>query len=214
VQRDPYTGCLWATTGDTNAESRIGRLRDSGFEPVGGGSQTWRAVELAFTPSAICWGMDCAYADENRLFKLPRAELETQDPIPTPIGRAPGSVYYSATLPVNGETWVLFSTAMEAGRDSTGPETQAASTSRGVVLAASSETGYDRWHSVASFQRRRAVADYLPGGLPRANGYVFLATNPGRGVYLNPYNTAADDGEIHRLGLDRFARIDDGRPAE
>jgi hypothetical protein len=58
------------------------------------------------------------------------------------------------------------------------------------------------------------VADYLPGGLPRANGYVFLATNPGRGVYLNPYNTAADDGEIHRLGLDRFARIDDGRPAE
>lgn len=204
VQRDPYTDDIWVTTGDRDAESRIGRLRDGAVETVGGGSQQWRAVELAFTPRAILWGMDCAYADENRIFKLPRTQIGTEDPTPEPVHTAPGSVFYSASLSVDGDHWVVFSSAMEAGSDSTGPTNQTARDDQGVVLASSSASGFEAWQELASFRRRRCLTDYLPGGLPRASGYVFLAADPDRGLFLNPYNTASADGSIHRIGLDRF----------
>lgn len=207
VQRDPYSGDLWMTTGDTDTQSQIGRLRDGAFEVVGGGSQEFRAVELAFTPSSILWGMDCGYADANRLFKLPRENLDTPDPNPQPVGQVPGSVYYSASLTVEGAHWVVFSTAMEAGRDSTGPTTQPGANGRGVVVAASSASDFDYWHELASFQRRRVLTDRLPGGLARANGYVFLDADPEQGLFINPYNTAADDGIIRNLTLERFARL-------
>jgi hypothetical protein len=214
VQRDPCSGDVWVTTGDADAESRIGRLRSGALEAVGGGSQAWRAVELAFTPSALLWGMDCAYADENRIFKLPREEFDAPDPTPEAVGRVPGSVYYGASLPADGDQWVAFSTAMEAGRDSTGPATQEVPHGRGVVVAASSSSGYADWHELAVFRRRRVLADRLPGGLPRANGYVFLGADPGRGLFVNPYNTATDGGTIRQFAPERFAQIAGRRPVE
>lgn len=201
VQCDPYGGDLWLTTGDTDAESRIGRVRDGSFVPVGGGSQRWRAVELAFTPDAILWGMDCSYADENHVLKLPRSELGTHSPAVRTVHTVPGSVYYAATPTIAGETWVVFSTAMEAGRDSTGPDDQTARSGRGVVVAASASTGYSKWHEIGAFQRRRCVADHLPASLPRANGYVFLGEDPAGGVLVNPFNTTLRHGDIYDIDL-------------
>ena len=206
VQHDPYSGDLWVTTGDTDPESQIGRLRDGTFVPVGGGSQEWRAVELAFTPSAVLWGMDCPYADSIRIFRLPRDRIDARNPSPEAVHRVPGSVYYSAGFSVDGDRWVAFSTAMEAGRDSTGPSGQRRPGGRGVVVAASSASGFTDWRELASFRRRSVLADHLPGGLPRANGYLFLDADPERGLFVNPYNAATADGTIRQFPPERFAR--------
>lgn len=211
VQLDPYSSDLWVTTGDTDSESCIGRLHDGTFEVVGGGSQRWRAVELALTPSAVLWGMDCAYADAHRIFKLPREELDKSNPRPEPVHQVPGSVYFSATFRINGEQWVAFSTAMETGLDSTGPATQKRwKPARGVVVAASSASEYSDWHKIVSFRRRQCLTDRLPGGLPGANGYIFLEADHERGLLVNPYNTAFDDGTIRQFPPDHFA--DEPRP--
>lgn len=206
VQCDPYTDDVWVTTGDTDEASRIGRLRDGSLDVVGGGSQRWRAVELAFTASSVLWGMDCAYADRNMIFELPRSEIRTADPAIQPVHEAPGSVFYAATLTTGDETWVVFSTAMEAGRDSTGPAGQREAAARGVVVATSTAWGATDWVELASYRRRRCLGDRLPRLFPRANGYVFLAADPSLGLFVNPFNTTGDDGSIRRFRPDRSLR--------
>lgn len=207
VQTDPYTGDVWVTTGDTDAASRIGRLRDGTVAAVVGGSQRYRAVELAFTPTSVLWGMDCVYADANRIFALSRDALDEPDPEPRSVREVPGSVYYSAALDVDGERWVAFSTALETGADSTGPTAQSTNDPRGTVVAASSASDYTDWTELASYRRRRTLGDRLDGRLPRANGYVFLAADPDGGLFVNPINTAADHGSIERVPLDRFRSL-------
>lgn len=85
VHADPYTDDVWVTTGDTDDECRIGRLTDplatddrldAGFEVVGGGSQSWRAVSLVFTPDAILWGVDCPYLDRKPIYRLDRDAVD------------------------------------------------------------------------------------------------------------------------------------------
>lgn len=204
IQSDPYSDDIWVTTGDTDTESTIGRLRDGEVERVGGGSQDWRAVEIAFTPTGILWGMDCVYADVNRIFELPRDEFDAPEPTPRQVHHVSGSVYYAASFDVGGDRWIAFSTAMEAGQDSTGPDRRALADPRGLVLASSSATEYSDWYELATFRRRSSLADRLPGTLPRANGYVFLEADPELGLFVNPYNTAAADGTIQRFPSDRF----------
>lgn len=206
VQRDPYTDDLWITTGDADAESHIGRLRDGAFEIVGGGSQDWRAVELAFTPSSVLWGVDCAYADENRIYRLDRADLDSDPEARTAVHSVGGSVFYATSIQIDGETIVVFSTAMEAGRDSTGPAGQSADAARGVVVAASSATDFTEWQELATYQRARCLAEYAGGLLPRANGYVFLAADPAQGLFVNPYNSATAHGTIQHVSLDELQR--------
>lgn len=196
VQVDPYTDDIWITTGDTDSESQIGRLRNGSVDRVGGGSQAWRAVELAFTPSSVLWGMDSVYVDDNRIYRLPRSAIGPSPPDIESVHTVDGSVYYGETLTDGTETWVVFSTAMEAGRDSTGPPAQSRPSGVGQVVAASSATAFAEWHEIASFRRKQCLGDYLPGGLPRANGYVFLGADPDRGLLVNPYNTATNHGEI------------------
>jgi hypothetical protein len=60
VQYDPYEFCLWMGTGDQNAECGLYRSADAGttWTLVGGGSQTWRSIGVAFTPDALYWGTD------------------------------------------------------------------------------------------------------------------------------------------------------------
>lgn len=205
VTTDPYTGDRWLTTGDTDAESHIGRLVDGTFEPVGGGSQDWRAVELAFTPSAVLWGMDCAFAEGNRIYRLPRARFDDPDPTPEAVATLPGSVYYAADWTHEGERWVAFSTAMEAGRDRTGPAGQTNDDARGIVVIASSATGFEDWTELCSFRRRRCLGDRIPLGLPRANGYLFLEAAADVGLLVNPYNTASAAGTIRRHPAERLA---------
>lgn len=215
VQLDPHSGDIWVTTGDRDEESQIGRLQQGSFDPVGGGSQEWRAVELAFTPTDILWGMDSPYDDSKRIYRLSRTELESPNPAPDPVHRVPGSTYYSATLSLDDTLWVVFSTAMEAGRDSTGPATQSEPSERGVVVASSSVSGYTKWQEIASFRRRQVLADHLGGYLPRANGYVFVAADPELGLLVNPYNSTATNGMIRRISAEQLACLhenpDNGR---
>lgn len=207
IQRDPYTGDIWVTTGDRDSESKIGRLTDDALEAVGGGNQMWRTVELAFTSTAILWGMDCAYTVNNRIFKLQRREITTDNPSPATVGRTPGSVYYGESITVGDEELVVFSTAMETGQDSTGPANQADSSPPGVVVATSSASGFTDWHQLLSYNRRRVLADSLPRILPRANGYVFLAADQEQGLFVNPFNTSADDGVVHQYLPERIASV-------
>jgi hypothetical protein len=60
VQVDPWGGSLWMGTGDADAECRLFRSLDAGvcWQEVGGGSQLWRAVGVAFTAEALFWGTD------------------------------------------------------------------------------------------------------------------------------------------------------------
>ncbi|MEY7849616.1 glycosyl hydrolase [Natrarchaeobius sp. A-rgal3] len=200
VQEDPYTGDVWVTTGDADPECRIGRLRDGRLEPVGGGDQTWRAVELAFTPSAVLWGVDSVYSERKPIRKLARDRLG-DDPRPETVHEVSSSVYYAETLRVGDDLWVLFSTSMEAGTDSTGPDSQSVHSDRAAVIGASSASGFTDWHELVAYQKRATPADRVNPGhvVPMANAYVFLASDPSRGAFVNPYNTDRDDGRIRAI---------------
>jgi hypothetical protein len=212
VQADPHGSGVWVTTGDADDECRIGRLRAdrNDLDVVGGGSQEWRAVELAFTREAVLWGMDCGYADGNGLFRLDRSDLgdvgeDPPCPVPTRVGEADGSVYYAATLSVEGVEWVVFSTAVETGQDRTAPD-ETASGAPAQVLAASARTGFTEWHELARFEKRGRLADHLPR-LPSANAYVSLAAGPDGGLLVNPFNTAGLGGQLLRVPPEVFAAL-------
>jgi hypothetical protein len=213
VQSDPYGDDLWVTTGDRDEECRVGRLVDGEIDVVGGGSQRWRTVELAFTPSAVLWGMDCVFADENALLRLDRGALDEQTPDPETVGTAPTSVYHATTLPVDDEHWVVFSTAGETSTDSTvtGDQTEFDDV-RLHVLGASSTSAYTDWHRLATYRKRRCLSDIvsLGGTLPRANAYAFLAADPRRGLFVNPYNAVPGDGELQQFSPADFAELADG----
>ena len=211
VQSDPFGDAVWVTTGDRDEECRIGRLVDGELRVVGAGSQRWRAAELAFTPSAVLWGMDCRYVDENELLRLDRTALDDPEPEPVAVGTAPTSVYHAATLSVGDDRWVAFSTGGETDPDSTGPG--GADDRREEVtmdvLAAAASSGYADWHHLGAYRKRRCVADYASfgGRLPTANAYVFLAGDPDRGLVINPYNAVPDDGRLRRVPPDRLAAL-------
>lgn len=190
---DPYRDQLWATSGDTDGESAVGRLRDGRFVRVGSGSQRWRAVGLAFTPSAVLWGMDCSYAETVELLRLDRAGPAT----PVTVGRTDASAYYAETLRVNGEDWVALATAAEVGGDSTAPPGQRRNRGGDVarVLVSSSATKYEEWHELAAFQRRQPLGAVAPA-VPTASAYVFLAVDPELGLLINPFNTRTDHGSV------------------
>lgn len=202
IQSDPYSNQLWVTTGDTDGECRISRIggnsEDRSLSVVGGGAQAWRAVELAFTPEAILWGVDCGYAPTNRLYRLERNKLEEESPDPTVVGGTDRSVYYSATLTIGGETVVALSTAVETGVDRTAPERPTTGKPVARVLVASSASDYTEWRELISFQRRRRVTDNF-SRLPSANTYVFLDADSQSGFLINPVNTQRFDGELLRV---------------
>jgi hypothetical protein len=227
VQSDPYGGDLWLTTGDRGDACRIGRVRDGDFQPVGGGDQRWRAVSLAFTPDSVVWGVDSVYTERNEIRSLPRAALAEPSPAPAvdggsgPVARIDdsavetlhalgGSVYYGVTLETAGDRWVVFSTATEPGTDRTAPaDRKEVHTGRARVVAAAASDGYETWHELAAYDRRRVPADRWPlrGRVPRANAYVFLASDPDAGVFVNPYNTARDDGRVVRFPPAHFEQL-------
>ena len=205
---DPYRDALWATSGDTDGESAVGRLDDGRFERVGTGSQRWRAVELSFTPSAVLWGMDCSYAEEVELLRLRRDGSD-----PTTVGVTDASVYYASTLRVDGEVWVVFTTAAETGGDSTARvehTTDGGDVAR--VLAASSASEYETWYELAAFRRSRPVGGRVPG-VPTANAYVFLATDPTLGLLINPFNTRTEHGSVIRIAPAQLPRLARGEPS-
>ncbi|WP_311173537.1 glycosyl hydrolase [Halobellus ordinarius] len=204
VHRDPYREELWVTAGDTDQQSAIGRLRDGQFEPVGAGSQRWRAVDLAFTPTAVLWGMDCSYAREVELLRLDRNGAGE----PVTVGTTDASVYYAETLSDGRETWVVLSTAAEVGVDSTAPPGRRHNESSDVarVLVSSSTTGFEEWHELAAFERRRTLGTHV-SVVPTASAYVFLAADPSVGLVLNPFNTQTHHGDLLQVSLDRLRSL-------
>lgn len=210
IQVDPYTDDLWVTTGDAEEACRIGRLRDTGdggleFEVVASGDQRFRAVELAFTPEAIVWGVDSCYADSNPVYRLPRDVIPNEDTGPVGDGAieklydAGDSVYYAEGIAVDGVEWIVLSTTMEPGVDRTGPADQRPTADgRARVIAASDASDFQNWYELRSYKKRAVPADRLklPQVVPRANGYVFLASDPDRGLFVNPYNTDRDGGRV------------------
>lgn len=212
VQTDPYTDDLWITTGDTDLECRIGRFREGRFEIVGSGDQRWRAVELVFTPSSIIWGMDCVYADRNHVFRLDRDELERTNTGPESVVTVPNSVYFGASLTVNGTLWVVLSTAVESGGDSTAPDKRSTDTSRKAMVIASTLTSeFTDWYEITNYRKRCRPVGYINygGRLPTANAYVFIAADDDRGLFINPYNTASDHGQIINVPLETFEQVDE-----
>ncbi len=223
VSADPYSGDIWVTTGDRDEACRLIRLRDGQWEVVGGGSQDWRIVEPAFTRDTVLWGVDCGYAERNRIFKLPRTAIEVTPPLstgsggatgggpsvdvaPEPVGSVDSSVYYSATLTVAGTEWVVFSTAAERGTDRTAPGGGSTTGNLASVVAASEESGFTDWETLAQYRRRSPLAELTgdPPRLPRANTYVLLAASPERGLFVNPYNTANENGTIEHVPPSAF----------
>jgi len=207
VQRDPFGGDVWLTTGDADDECHIGRFDETGgemtFDPIGGGTQDWRAIELCFTPDAVLWGVDCGYAAANRLYRLDRDELRAGRSTPTVVGETRNSVYYAATVPVDGASVVAFAAAAETGQDRTNPDAETTGDTVARVYVADSRSGYSEWTVLATFRKRPRPADYLPG-VPSANAYVYLAADPETGLYLNPYNTSVANGRVLRVPPDRL----------
>lgn len=212
IQADPYSDDVWVTTGDADEECHVARLREdggaAGLDTVGTGSQRWRAVELAFTPEAVLWGMDCTYAEDNHLLRVARDDLD-DDPDPEVVGTASGSVFYSATWEHEGTQWVAFSTALETGLDSTSPDDRRVNrTASADVVVSSSAVGFERWETLASYGKRRALADYTGGRLPAASTYVYLAASDDRGLFVNPYNTDRHDGRVRQYRPEVFGGMD------
>jgi len=209
VSIDPYGGDCWLTTGDTDDACRLIRIVDGEMRVVGGGSQDWRIVEPAFTSDAIVWGVDCGYSDANRIFRLPRSDLDSDTPTPEQVGRLDSSVYYAETLATERSEWVVLSTAAESGGDRTAPDEGTIADQTAQVVTASAETGFTEWTTLATYRRRSAPADWSgdPPRLPTANAYVFLASCPDRGLFVNPFNTATENGDIRRFPLSAITEL-------
>lgn len=203
---DPYTDTLWATTGDADAESAVGRLFDGEFHPVGGGSQQWRCVGLAFTPDAILWGMDCSFADEITIMKLPRSELASENPTPEIVGTTDSTVFYAATLDVAGEPWAFLTTSSSTGVDRYAPPGQRRNVTGPNARVLASTDDFETWYELYAFGRRQVLGDVV-NQVPTSNAYVFVATDRDLGLLINPYNTETHNGSIHAISPETFERL-------
>lgn len=214
VFHDPYAGRLWGTTGDTDRESAVGVFADGGFEPIGRGSQRWRAVSLVFTPEYILWGMDCPYADEDAVFRLARDDLDAGDVEPDVVATAGCSVFYGETLTVDGEVWAVFTTGSAAGIDSTAPpgKRRNADSRTVIVLASSSASSFETWYELCSFERRRTLSEHTRR-IPTSAAYVFLDVDPDLGFVVNPYNTRTRSGEIITIAPSELVPVEARRHA-
>ena len=89
---DPYRGDVWLCTGDLDHELFLARSSDGGqhFDIVGGGSQTWRACCVLFTPEHVYWGADTSkYVEHRNIYRLRRGEAE-----PEPLQAVDGAVEF------------------------------------------------------------------------------------------------------------------------
>lgn len=212
IFHDPYGDRLWATAGDTDQESAIGIVEDGAFRPVVHGSQRFRAVDLAFTPDAVIWGVDCSFATGNDIYRLTREQIPGSSPKPEQVGRTDASIFYAETVEVDGTPWVVLSTAAETGIDSTAPRTERENrgANRARVLAASRRSGYRNWQELHTFRRRQTLGD-RHGRVPSAGAYVFIDT-AGDELLVNPFNTASDHGRIITTSCDQLESVRE-RPA-
>ena len=79
IQWDHYENCLWMGTGDFDRECLLFKSVDGGdrWEKIGGGSQLWRAVGLAFRPEGVYWGTDAGWTAGKHLNYVMRLDRKT-----------------------------------------------------------------------------------------------------------------------------------------
>lgn len=183
VQVDPFTDNLWVTTGDADDESRIAILSDGKLNVVGGGSQLWRAVEIAFTPSMVLWGTDSPFSSSNHIVGIRRNELGNRKPETTVLHELQSPIYYAETLDINGTLYVFFSTAVEP---------YYRTDHEAIVICGSEIDMFADWKTLVSFQ---AVSPPLASLIP-TNSYIYMATERTQGLLVNPFNTRKRHGEI------------------
>ena len=95
LQTDPFTGKLWVCTGDEGNEPLIG-WSDDGFKsinPIGRGSQKWRACQLVFTENAIYWGTDTGSVELAGIYRWDKSTMEL-----TQLNRTEGAIFYATRL--------------------------------------------------------------------------------------------------------------------
>ena len=201
VYNDPFGERLWATTGDDDATSAIGYIDNGEFFPIGYGSQQWRAVDLAFTPTSIIWGMDAPYTERIAVLRLRRDDLNGANPTPEVVTYTDQAVFYATTTVQHDAYWVVLSTAAESVKD-----TYVADIDRyqptpvARVLAASSASDFQEWYVMESYRRNGSLGRWT-NYIPEAGAYIFLETGPDGTILLNPYNTARDHGTIQQMNL-------------
>lgn len=167
LQLDPFSGQLWATTGDRDAECRIGYFEESEGAPrfvtVAASTLDARAVSLMFAEEAVYWGTDAGRdtsATCNFICRWRRGGDQVERILPIS-----GPAYYSWS---GGESRLVFSTAVE------GSASEADSLVR--VWAGDSHRS---WREVAAWKKDRypsifgyAVAKLPEGGLGSDRVYV------------------------------------------
>jgi len=114
VQWDRYANCLWMGTGDTDKECLLYKSTDDGdnWKQIGGGSQLWRTVGLAFRPEALYWGTDAGWTTgkhPNHVMRLDRETGELEK-----VLEIQGPCHGNATL---CDGTLLFSTGVERGEN-------------------------------------------------------------------------------------------------
>ncbi len=114
VQWDRHENCLWMGTGDTDNECFLYKSTDGGgnWKQVGGGSQLWRAVGLAFRPEAVYWGTDAGWTagtHPNHVIRLDRNTGKLEK-----VLGVQGPCHGNATL---SDGTLLISTGVERGEN-------------------------------------------------------------------------------------------------
>ena len=165
VQWDPYAECLWMGTGDSDRECLLFRSVDRGlnWDEVGGGSQLWRAVGLAFTADAIYWGTDAgsdAGMHPNYVMRLDRATMSLGK-----VMELQGPCHGNASMK---DGTLVVSTGVEGGRNEKDRRAHLWASRDGVT-----------WNELISYRKDLLphIVQYgvirLPNGLERSDVLIY-----------------------------------------
>lgn len=169
VFADPWSGDIWLTTGDEDAESGLWVTRDdfSTLERVLGGTQQWRVVQIVFTYEHIYFGSDTP-RERNHIYRMDRSGENV-----TPLVEVEGSVFHG----IRRGDRLLFSTACEPSRVNTRRVAE--------VWMSTQEAG---WCRIAHFEK-----DWLPMKLFQYGQVLFPAGTGESGyLWLTPFATRGD----------------------
>lgn len=177
---DPYSNSKWITTGDNDDESRIIMVHPEidTVTTIVSGSQMSRAVDLAFTETAVYFGSDTP-REQNSILKLDRKTNSV-----TNIGQVNGSVFHACKVNDN----IFFSTAVEPSD---------VNIDRNATLWRVDKN--DRLSKVVSARKDRYHMKFFQ------YGQLFFPAGPGDGknVWFSTFATQ-DDHRIFRLPLSQL----------
>jgi len=94
IYLDPVTDHLWICAGDLPSECRVLRSRDRfrSLETVGNGDESWRAVKVLFTDTAIYYATDSEFAP-NYIYRIRRDDFVRER-----VAEIDGPFYYSTDV--------------------------------------------------------------------------------------------------------------------